>query len=442
MWRNWNPLNPPINHQSSDEDNYESPPDEPNPNELVSPNRPHQSVSASPRALLRPDPPLVEEVLDQVDRRLRDLPTREQRAANRNAHRQAQEAAEAVAAEVRMVNYDEQVLARGEVEDDKALDNAIRAMQRLEFDEKDLQFFFQQAELKMKAAAIKAQYTKFQALTAILPRKVQEAVKSLLRKQENELGNTPYKSLKTKIFQIFGPPKNAAFERAMSRVLSDTPSQLCRSLIDDMCDHELVNCCCHKWIFGAWNRQLPTACRLAIADMEFNAANLEAILKAADSAYMANKPLASHSRIAAVSVVTPADTTPFDEAFHQEFDSEGQVAALSYRGFRGGRGGRGGRGSRGGRGQGGQGGQGGQNGQNRGQSNRGNGQNRGGNRGGGRGGGQGQGGHPWHQGPRHADGPPLEVCVKHWLHGKSAHWCQEPVTCPWRDYYIPRANNQ
>ena len=87
-------MNPPINHQSSEEDNYESPPDELE-NELVSPRRPHQSVSASPRALLRPDPPQVGEVLDQVDRRLRELPTREQRAANRNAHRQAQEAAAA-----------------------------------------------------------------------------------------------------------------------------------------------------------------------------------------------------------------------------------------------------------------------------------------------------------------------------------------------------------
>ena len=96
MWRNWNPLNPPINHQSSEEDNYESPPDELE-NELVSPRRPHQSASASPRALLRPDPPQVGEVLDQVDRRLRELPTREQRAANRNAHRRAQEAAEAAA---------------------------------------------------------------------------------------------------------------------------------------------------------------------------------------------------------------------------------------------------------------------------------------------------------------------------------------------------------
>ena len=97
MWRNWNPLNPPINDQSSDD--YESPPEnEPNPGELVSPHRPHQSPSASPRALLRPDPPAVEEVLQEVQQQLRNLPSREQRVANRNAVREAQEAAAAAAA--------------------------------------------------------------------------------------------------------------------------------------------------------------------------------------------------------------------------------------------------------------------------------------------------------------------------------------------------------
>ena len=94
MWRNWNPLNPPINDQSSDDNNYESPQEsEPDLNELVSPNRPHQSASASPRALLRPDPPPVDQVLADVGRRLGELPDRQQRVANRNAVRQAQEAA-------------------------------------------------------------------------------------------------------------------------------------------------------------------------------------------------------------------------------------------------------------------------------------------------------------------------------------------------------------
>ena len=60
----------PINQvPSDDESNYESPVDE-DPSNLVSPNRPHQSPSASPRALLRPDPPPVEEVLQGVQQQL------------------------------------------------------------------------------------------------------------------------------------------------------------------------------------------------------------------------------------------------------------------------------------------------------------------------------------------------------------------------------------
>ena len=113
MWRNWNPLNPPVNNlpSSEDEDNYESPVDEV-PDNLVSPRRPHQSPSASPRALLRPDPPSVEEILVQADQRLRNLPSREERVANRNAVRAAQEAKARAAAEAAerpaiMVNYDQ-----------------------------------------------------------------------------------------------------------------------------------------------------------------------------------------------------------------------------------------------------------------------------------------------------------------------------------------------
>ena len=72
MWRNWN-LNLPVNHVSSDEDTYESPVEEDALNNLVSPQRPRQSASASPRALLQPDPPPTDEVLQSVGEQLRNL---------------------------------------------------------------------------------------------------------------------------------------------------------------------------------------------------------------------------------------------------------------------------------------------------------------------------------------------------------------------------------
>ena len=58
MWRNF--LNPSNN--ISDEEDYQSTEEE-DPNNLVSPRRPHQSPTASPRALLQPDPPPLEEVV-------------------------------------------------------------------------------------------------------------------------------------------------------------------------------------------------------------------------------------------------------------------------------------------------------------------------------------------------------------------------------------------
>ena len=328
----------------------------------------------------------------------------------------------------RMVNFDEQTLAAGEVEDEKALDNCIRALRNLEFDENDLKFYFIQAELKMRQSVVKKNYTKFLVLTSILPKRVTDEVKSLLSKEENELGVTPYKTLKTKIFNIFGKPQNADFERAMARVLTGKPSQLCNAIINDLCPDELDGCHCHKWVFGVWHRQLPTACRQAISHLEFNKDNLEEILKRADDVFSSNQSSVTPRVAAVVARPTQPPQEVWDEGFHQDFHSDGQVAAIAASRGRGGRGGRG--------------------------QGRGNFQNRGGGRGnrGGRGqsnsnqtsnqnnsGGQ---SHPRHKGPRHPDNPPVQVCVKHWVHGKSAHWCQEPGTCPWKDYYIPKSNNQ
>ena len=149
-------MNPVNQVPSEDEsDNFESPPENADPNELVSPGRPHQSPSASPRALLRPDPPPVEEVLQEVQQQLRDLPTREERAANRNAVRQAAEAAAAqaaaeaaaaaaaVAAPAIMappVNFD--------VEDANDGDKAAEVARsiKVEFNVNDIRFWFAQLE--------------------------------------------------------------------------------------------------------------------------------------------------------------------------------------------------------------------------------------------------------------------------------------------------------
>ena len=59
---------------------------------------------------------------------------------------------------------------------DKAMQDACRALERLEWDDCDVLFFFAKAERKMKAAGVKKQFTKFQCLGEAIPKKVSNEV--------------------------------------------------------------------------------------------------------------------------------------------------------------------------------------------------------------------------------------------------------------------------
>ena len=114
---------------------------------------------------------------------------------------------------------------------------------------------------------------------------MRDQVKPLLRKQESEYSDAnlqPYKVLKDKILKIYEPPQESRFERAMLRVLSGKPSELVRALVSDLCDHELVGCCCGHIIVGMWKRQLPLSVRQAIASEKFNADTFDQVVKHAD----------------------------------------------------------------------------------------------------------------------------------------------------------------
>ena len=324
-------------------------------------------------------------------------------------------------ATARMVNYDS---ATGE-DDNGALQKAVTHLQNFEFLDNNLNFYFNQIELKMQTCGVKKNYTKMQVLTSILPFRIQEEVMPILSMQETEFGDEmPYKKLKDEILKIFKPSQDQDFERFMGRVLSGRPSQLCRALINDICTHRLRNCCCHRFIGGQWKRQLPSNVVQAVAHLPFNADNLDTILQLADSVFSSTRSQAIPS-VAAVTYNQPSGAFSLpappvlDTAFHQDFQAETsspQVAALSSRGR-----------SNWGRGRG----------QSRGGAQRQRGR-------GGRGGGQsqGQGGqeHPRHKGPRHPDAPPVQSCRRHWLFGKGAHFCEEPGSCPWKNFYVPKPN--
>ena len=209
MWRNWNL---PVNHVSSEEDNYESPVEE-DPDLLVSPNRPHQSPHHSPRALLQPDPPAIEEVLAAAGQQL--------------------EAAMAA-------NYDTLDTADGE----RAADYARSV--RVEFDPSDIKFWFAQLEDEMTVASIGGQWLKKTVLQRNLPLKQKEDVKALLTLQKAEAGANIYLRIKNELIRIYAPKPQDSYRKALTRTMTGLPSQLGSQIVDDVCKKaiKLDSCCC------------------------------------------------------------------------------------------------------------------------------------------------------------------------------------------------------
>ena len=195
MWRNYLPI--PINPaQSSEEENYESTEE---PDQLVSPRRPHQSPTASPRALLQPDPPAVEEVLAGASNYLRNLPNRRPRnQPNRPPTNPVVPPADPppVIMPDQIISFEDQ----NGVDEAGAMREACRNVEKMEWDDNDVAFFFSKIEIKMSAVGVKKQYTKFQVLSTVLPKKVEDQMKPLLIKTETEFPQqNAYKILKRDI---------------------------------------------------------------------------------------------------------------------------------------------------------------------------------------------------------------------------------------------------
>ena len=286
-----------------------------------------------------------------------------------------------------VVNYDQQ----NEADDANAISNARDV--KIPFNKNDIQLWFSLIESKMQFAGLKKQWSKRQVLIQLIPSEYHNDFKHFLVLQEAEAGNNAYYTLKTAMVKQFGPKKADNFDKAIGRVMTGTPSQLGRQILNDICPgaRPLQGCHCASIVLGIWRRSLPNVVRNQIADMEFDAANYIAVFDRADSVWSSNQ--ASTTVVAALAKSDP------------------EVAAASARGGRG----RGGRGN--GRGRGG----------------------RGGGRGTGRGGSQGGGSQGQdRRGPRHPDQPPQEACDVHWRFGKGAWHCADRHACPWRDYESPK----
>ena len=403
MWRNWNII-PPVNNVSSDEGDYESPSNE-DPDNLVSPNRPHQSPSASPRALLRPDPPPVDEVLADVGERLRALPNRQQRAENRDAVRRAQqqaeanrvnmpeteaqrvarEAAEAAAARAARLPYDQADTRDGE----KAQDYA-RSI-KIEYEPANIKFWFSQLEGEMLMATVGSQWLKKTILQRNLPNKQKMDVMSSLTLSQEEAGNHIYFDIKTELLRIYAQKPQDSYKVALTRTMTGLPSQLGHQIVQDICkkSKKLEGCCCDAATFALWSIQLPVNIRAHISNMTFNSTTYKDVFEQADKVYLSAKQIS----VAALAAQggSGADLDETQAAFTAQ-NQPHEVAAIK-----------------------------GQSSKKKNKKNK----------------NKNKGQTP--RGPRHSSSPPESCCDRHYVHGPDAWYCLQPTTCPWANRITPKA---
>ena len=281
-----------------------------------------------------------------------------------------------------------------------AMDQASRYLHSLAWSYDDLAFYFTQAEVKMASAGVKKQFTKFQILTMVIPTKIQNQVKPLLRMKESDFtNNDSYKRLKDEILRIFGPRPEAAVERALNRVLTSTPGALARKITDDICEHNLTGCCCPKIVRAIWQRHLPSNVKAGIAHSKFNKDTFNTVLQLADDIFETTGGASQIPSVAAVQQASLDETQPAIPY------ATAEVAATNFRGR-----GRGARGRGRGRGRGQQAGQ------------------------------ASSGDKPRFRGPKHPDLPSGDWsgCQMHHRWGRGAFFCSEPLTCPWKNVIQPK----
>ena len=283
-----------------------------------------------------------------------------------------------------MSNYD----ATDAADDDGSLQKTSNL--KVDFDRSDVEFWFQQLEMHLTTAGIKAQWTKRLLLHKQLPNDVIAELKDLLRKDKAAAGATPYKDLKDMILETFGIKKEDAYEEAEGYLLTGKPSQLAKKLINKLCPNHphLNNCCAAGIIAGMWQKKLPFEVRQAVAGMSLEGeATLKDTLRKADAAYATlqsrgTSAAPAHAPLAAVDFDTSADAPALQ-----------QVAAVRgrYPPKRGG-------------------------GQRKGQAQAG----------------------ARDRGEPHPDNPPSTACNTHWKYGLKAFTCRKEETCPWASKVPPK----
>ena len=286
-------------------------------NPLVSPRRPHQSPSASPQALLRPDPPLPDEVLNQVSEALRSLPEPDNGEVG-EVGAVGEELPEVAA----MVDFDAENKEDGEKSQDYA-----RSI-KVDFNKQDIVYWFSELEGEMEMASVGSQWLKRTILQRNLPQKQKEDVKAYLSLPKSGAGEDIYLKIKNELVRIYAPKPSESYKRALTRQMVGLPSQLGMQIMNDVCKKatKLDGCCCDGAVLALWSLQLPSNIRAHISGKVFNKNTYKQVFQDADEVYLSSKQVT----VAALMSESSRGASALDEtlpAFSQQ--NQPQVAAVS-----------------------------------------------------------------------------------------------------------------
>ena len=135
---------------------------------------------------------------------------------------------------------------------------------RVPYDKNDPIYWFRRLEIQMRIRKIQSQFWKRVVLEANLPPDLNETIKDLLVKEENEAGSV-YKDCKARILKIFGPKPEEDFTLALKMTMEGLPSQAARRVKELICKRNF-DCCCPAVVGKIWRDKLPEAVRLAVAN--------------------------------------------------------------------------------------------------------------------------------------------------------------------------------
>ena len=274
---------------------------------------------------------------------------------------------------------------------------------KLIFDKNDVRFFFIQFEMHLEHAGCKSQWRKRTELHKILmstPAVIEE-VKDLLSKGKASAGATPYKDIKVRLVEAYGPKPADAFRQAKKLQRSGKPSQFAKQLINILCpDHPNLDCCLEGTVTALWQDQLPGPVLHQVASHRLGggATNMKSTLALADAIYHTVEGAGNPTIAAVTPAPAPAGATPATN--FPDIDSLAAHLTAEIAAFRG--------------------------------TTR-------------------RGDYPQNQTRRqppvrkplpHTDGPPPNACVIHWNHGRGAYSCAAKDTCPWRNILTPRPRKQ